>query len=175
MVTIKGKRVNLRPHKLSDAPNWVKWFADEEVTRYLTAQPVNLEQERKWIKSTRKARISVFLAIETKAGKHIGSVSLRNVDGISHHAVLGVIIGNKDYWGEGYGHEVTELILDYAFKKKKLNKVYLLVRLEHKKAIALYKKIGFKKEGLLKKHLYKNGKYHDCYQMYILKKDFLNN
>ncbi len=50
---LKGKRVVLRPLKVKDAENYVRWFADREVINYMTQTyyNVSLDKERKYIRS----------------------------------------------------------------------------------------------------------------------------
>ena len=74
---------------------------------------------------------------------------------------MGIIIGETDEQGKGYGKEVMELIIDYAFNTLNLNKVIVEVVEYNKRALEVYKKLGFIEEGRLKKHYYADGEYFD--------------
>jgi RimJ/RimL family protein N-acetyltransferase len=84
------------------------------------------------------------------------------------------MIGEKDTWGKGYGFEASILILKYAFHELNLNRIFLTVREDNINAIKLYKKVGFKEEGLLRQQVYNNNKYINMIIMSILKDEFLN-
>ena len=79
--------------------------------------------------------------------------------------VLGMMIGNKEYWGKGIGTEVVKLGLEFAFRNLKVHKVYLDVREDNRGAIKIYEKNGFYHEGILKEHVFKNERYYDLVLM----------
>jgi len=72
-----------------------------------------------------------------------------------------IYIGEKDYWGQGYGKIAVNLLLQYAKSVLGLRKIYLYTLDINVKARSLYSKLGFITEGTLVKHIYKNGEYRD--------------
>jgi RimJ/RimL family protein N-acetyltransferase len=89
--------------------------------------------------------------------------------------MLNIFIAQSQNREHGYGKEAVNLILKFAFNKVNLNKVYLRTSERFKKAIVLYKKIGFIKEGILREHYYTNGVYENKIIYSILKKEFSKN
>lgn len=173
---LKGSKVLLRPLSLTDAPRFCKWLKDEEVVKFLSmyGYPApSLKEERQWIKARQQDKNSITFAIDTVEGIHIGSVSLRDVKSESKHALFGIVIGDKKYWGQGYGTEAGKLIVDYGFKKLKLHRIYLNYIAYNIRGGKSYEKIGFKQEGIFRQHIYRNGYYHDQIWMGILKNDYL--
>ncbi len=174
---LKGKKVNLRPIKMDDAPRFVKWFNDDEVNRYLNHRSMDLKTERKWIKArlSGKRKSSIQFCITTLEGRHIGATGLENIQRLHKRATFGIIIGDKEYWNKGYGSEAAKLIIDYGFKKLKLHKIDLGVYSYNPRAIKVYKRLGFKVEGRSREHTFWNKKYHDAFLMGILNKEWKNN
>lgn len=165
---LRNSLVSLRPVRLSDAPRYVKWFSDVQVTRNLRQQRVTLQKERKWIKMLSKSKASVVFAIDTAEGIHIGSIGLHHIDDLNHTGEYGIIIGDKRCWGRGYGRAASELILNYGFERLKLNRIWLSVYEFNERGKRLYRKLGFRKEGVQRQYVRRNGRYHDAVLMGIL-------
>lgn len=175
-VILKGKKIVLRPLSLSDAPRFVKWLKDPELTKFLSMHDYpapTLKEEREWIKARQKDKNMLSLAIDTVEGEHIGSISLRDINNPNKRALYGIVICDKRYWGQGYGTEAGKLIVDYGFKELKLNRIYLEHIAYNIRGHKSYEKIGFKKEGVFKEHILRDGYFHDVIWMGILKRDYL--
>ncbi|WP_092506285.1 GNAT family N-acetyltransferase [Virgibacillus salinus] len=82
-------------------------------------------------------------------------------------------IGEKSEWGKGYGTEVVEILVNFAFSRLNLHKVYLTVDSDNIGAIRCYEKVGFYKDGVLRDEVFKNGKYVNRIYMSILKTDII--
>jgi RimJ/RimL family protein N-acetyltransferase len=174
---LKGTKVILRPVRLSDAQAFVKWFNDKEVNKFLLIRHLDLKFEKKYISDRIKGKIKkdgIFFCIETRDGVHIGSTSIEIKNQRNRCGGFGIIIGDKNYWNAGYGSEAARLILDYGFKKLKLHRIELDVYSYNPRAIKVYKRLGFKKEGVKKEHNYWNGKFYDTIIMAMLESDWKN-
>lgn len=175
---LKGKKVHLRPVKRSDISLFLKWFNDPEVTQYLTAYlPLTEMEEEKWLDdlAATRAKTDVILVIEAIIGKSsipIGSVGLHKINPKDQTAVLGMAIGEKNYWGRGYGTEAARLILDYGFKTLNLNRVSSSAFDFNDRSINMHRKIGFKEEGRLRKARFINGQFHDEVLFGLLRNDW---
>lgn len=112
---------------------------------------------------------SINFGIHDKdSSKLIGDIGINSIDLKNQHAEIGMTIGDKNYWGKGYGTDTVRVILNYCFNKLKLNKVYLDVWEENKRAIGCYLKCGFKKDGVLREHVFRDGMYHNKWIMSVL-------
>lgn len=169
---LKGQKTILRPIRLSDAPNFVKWSNDIEVNKFTTRRKSNRQEIEKWIKSIPKDKTQKQFAIETKEGKHIGSIQLLEINKLDQNALFAILIGDKKYWSSGYGYDASKSLISYAFNKMKLHKLYLNVYAYNKRAIGLYKKLGFKIEGTRRESVFYNNKFHDEYLMGLLAKEW---
>jgi len=67
----------------------------------------------------------------------------------------------KEVWGHGYAREAAELVLAYGFRHLNLHKITLGVYAEHAAAVALYQRAGFRIEGTLREHLFRDGAFRD--------------
>jgi RimJ/RimL family protein N-acetyltransferase len=104
----------------------------------------------------------------------IGITSLINIDTKNRNAECIIDIGEKEYWGKGYGTEALKLLLDYAFLELNLHRISLRVFSHNERAIHIYNKIGFVQEGVVRESLYRSGKWHDTIIMGILKREYFN-
>jgi len=142
------------------------------VNKFTTRKPVSLKEEKRWIQNLKKFKKQEHhFAINTNKGFHIGSVSLL-LSLMDKNANFSILIGDKNYWNKGYGREAIKIILNYAFNKLRLNRIYLGVISYNKRAIRLYKKFGFKLEGRSREHIFYKGKFYDLLEMGILKNEW---
>ncbi len=171
---LKGQKVILRPIRLSDAQRFVKWLSDPEVYQYLQAQNrhLTLKKEKEWIKKSLKDKGDKRFAIDTLGKIHIGVVSLERVEIKHKRAVFGIFIGDKSYWNLGLGSDAARTILEYGFEKMKLHKIELTVYAYNPRALKVYKRLGFKKEGVKREHNFHQGKFWDAYDMSILEREW---
>jgi len=175
-ITLKGKLVTLRPLSLKDAPRFCQWFKDFEVIRFLSSRigkaAPTLKQERKWISDAKKDETEVIFSIVALDGTHIGLVRLNSIDYIHKNAEYGIFIGDKRYWGQGYGTEAGKLMIAYGFKKLKLHMIYLRCAAFNIRGEKSYKKIGFKPAGRIRQMMYLNKCYHDHLWMDLLQEEW---
>ncbi len=104
----------------------------------------------------------------------IGSAGLHQIHFKDRHAEFGILIGEKSAWRKGYGTEVTALMTGYGFETLNLNRVWLRVHEDNQHGIKAYEKVGFKREGVLRQHKYREGRYVDVMVMGILKEEWEN-
>ena len=176
---ILGERVRLRPIERDDLPRFVEWFGDPEVRRHLLVYlPFSLAQEERWFENLLgrlERQEDVLLGIETADGVHIGNVGLHSINWKDRNAELGIAIGEKAYWGQGYGTDAIRTLLGLAFQEMNLHRVFLRVDVDNARGIRCYDKVGLRREGTLREVVFKEGVYCDQYVMSILRSEFENN
>src|SRR3990170_8209556 len=162
---IAGKKLYLRGLERSDlAGDYFQWLNDLEVTKFMDSGvfPNTPEKMEEFYRNTALSNNNVIFAIiDIESEKHIGNIKLGPISWISRVSPLGIMIGDKDFWGKDYGYESIKLVLDYAFKRLNLHKVTLGVVEKNEAALAVYKKAGFRVEGHAKSQFYHNGGYCD--------------
>jgi RimJ/RimL family protein N-acetyltransferase len=171
-------RVKLRELTLADAEDRYQWCNDKEVTKHLNMPekypPFSLEETETWIRMCiNKTNGYEQRAIITEQGKHIGWIDLKNMDKFNKHAELGIAIGDKNYWGKGFGAAAMKEMLLWGFTELGLNKIWLRVEIDNEKAIKSYKRMGYIEEGILRQDRLRNGVFVDRLRMSILKSEFL--
>ncbi|NLS79728.1 MAG: GNAT family N-acetyltransferase [Chloroflexi bacterium] len=170
---IKGNKVRLRAIEQEDIPRFVRWLNDPDVIRFLTIyQPISTADEIRWFQRHLESKDDFVYAIETAEGVHIGNIGLHGMDWKNHNATLGIFIGEKAYWGLGYGTDAILTLLHFAFGEMNLNRVELSVFDYNERAIHSYRKCGFQLEGGRRQALYREGEYHDVLLMSILKSEY---
>ena len=170
-----GSKVYLRPLESTDAPTLLPWVNDPEVTRTLKLyQPLNLSAEEEFIAQVNQNDKELILGIVVReTDKLVGDLGLTLIDYRCRRACFGLMIGDKSAWGKGYGSEATALILAHAFETLNLNRVWLNVYEYNHRAIHVYEKLGFRREGVLRQDHYREGRYWDTIAMAILRAEWL--
>jgi [ribosomal protein S5]-alanine N-acetyltransferase len=154
-------------------PTYNSWLNDDKITKYLETKSSTMEQLEQYIEY-KMATDDLFLAIHLKSNdNHIGNIKIEALHPIHSFAEYGILMGEEKEWGKGYAYEASMAVLDFAFQQLPLRKLNLGVVAEHENAVKLYERIGFRQEGLLKKHGLYDGEYKDCLRMAIFKDDFL--
>ncbi|GED59987.1 GNAT family protein [Brevibacillus formosus] len=114
-----------------------------------------------------------YMIVDSQTNRPIGITSLIQIDLKNRNAECIIDIGEKEYWGKGYGREALKLLLDYAFLEMNLHRVSLRVFSFNEKAIRLYERLGFKQEGISRQFLFREGKWHDIVHMGILQQEYI--
>ena len=168
-----GDNIYLSPRNVEDAEIFTEWMNDFETTDYIgrSHQLMTVDAERRFLEKHMDDECS-FAIVELENDKLIGTISLENINHISRTAILGIFIGDKPSRNKGYGTEAIRLLLDYGFNYLNLNNIKLDVLEINERAIACYKKCGFKEYGRRRKCVFLDGKYYDRINMEILKEEF---
>jgi RimJ/RimL family protein N-acetyltransferase len=170
-----GDLVRLAPLDRNDLTQFLRWFQDYEVKRFLGqgVHPFTRETEEQWLDHVLTETESKHFSIRTMADDRlIGNCGLFGFDWRSRCVEFGIVIGEKDAWGRGFGTEATWLILRYAFDELNLHRVWLRVYDYNPRGRRAYEKAGFKHEGTLRQALYREGAYHDVEVMGILRSEW---
>lgn len=113
-----------------------------------------------------------FLVYERATWRPIGRTYLFDVDWRGRTAGFGIVIGEEDARGHGYGTETTRLMLDYAFTALGLHSVMLTTDSYNLAGQAAYRKAGFKEFGRRRDCALLNGMLHDWVYMDCLASEF---
>ena len=165
--------VRLRALEPTDLENAYTWVNDREVTQYLMVRyPWSRAREEKYLQEASSEDNSfgdVRLAIETKEGVHIGMCGLHRARPEDRGAELGIMIGDKSFWSNGYGTDTVRTLLHFAFEQINMHKVALGVFEFNERAMACYRKCGFVDEGRFREEYFQDGRYWDVARMSILR------
>ncbi len=147
-VFVKGEKVILREKRVEDAPEDYAWRVDEELARLDATRPLRMSydefkrysQEEMGYPSPRSKR----LAIDTHDGTHIGNIMYYDIDLRRKEAELGIMIGDRDYWGKGYGTDSVNSLVDHIFTATQITRIYLHTLEWNERARKSFAKSGFK-------------------------------
>lgn len=171
----ENKKIKLRKIEESDAEIYHKWRNDVEIM-YSTSPELdqfNLNDTREFVGFILGSQNSKSYMIETKEdNKTVGIVSLININNKDRSAECIIDIGEKAAWGKGIGQASFNMVMNYAFNELNFHRLTLRVFSFNERAISLYKKLGFKEEGIMREAFYRSGEWHDIHIMGILKKEY---
>lgn len=173
---IKSQNVYLAPLISADSAVLFQWINNPELVQFNAPyKPVTDLQHSAWFEKITQASNSCIFAIRTiDTHMLIGSCQLFNFNDIARSAELQIRIGEPDYQNKGFGTQALNLLLDFGFNNRNLNRIYLHVFANNSRAQAAYKKVGFRVEGVLRQSVFLNGEYVDIVVMGLLKADYGN-
>ena len=175
VVTLRSKRLLLRPLTTNDVgKHYVAWLNDPRVNRYLETRhdAQTLESVRAYVEAQSAAQNSVLFGIILADNeRHIGNIKLGPIHDHQQVADVSLFIGDVDCWGRGYATEAISQVVDYAFRNRGLIKLSAGAYVENAGSIAVFQKVGFQLEGLLRRHYMLKGKPSDVVMMGLCQDD----
>jgi len=180
---IIGKRVRLVPFadQHLEGPNYLNWLHDHEIIKFLNLpsyleKAVQFEEVKNYVKTKKDNKNEFFLAIETnKEKKFIGTFKIGPIDWHAKHVNLGILIGDKNYWGKGVASETFTLAIDFCFNELGMHKIIGGCMEPNVGMRTVFEKFDFKTEGVFKEQDFLEDKYYDHYHYGLLRKEYLEN
>lgn len=172
---VDGKRIYLRglcPDDVNE--RYYCWMNDPEVTRFLESRfyPITPAELRDFVSAHTSNLHNVFLAIVLKEkGTHIGNIKLGGIDWVHRFANVGLLIGEKEYWGQGYASEAIALVTEYAFRVLNLGRLTAGFYAANVGSIKAFEKAGWQREGVQKLHYFSDGEYVDRISLAVNRDD----
>lgn len=177
---LKGNYVRLSaydPEEMSKA--YSRWSRNSEYFRLLNSSSRPMQSPKAaatWMEKEvgEMSPASYYFTIRTlEDDKLIGELGLDVVNWSGRDAFVGLGLGETEYWGKGYGTDIMNVLLRFAFTEINLRRVTLTVFEYNPRAIRSYEKAGFCHEGRLRKVLNKEGKRWDMLYMGIRREEWL--
>lgn len=172
---LETQRLVLKLLDEQDEEDIIKWRNKKDIIDSLFSyKGITVAQHRIWYERYLKddSRIE-FVLIKKDAGTKIGTIGLSSIDYKNQKAEYGILLGEAHEHGKGFAKEASIAIIDYAFFELNIQKIKLSVLSDNKNAIYLYRNLGFKEEGILRKEVYKNNVYKDVIVMALFKEDWM--
>jgi [ribosomal protein S5]-alanine N-acetyltransferase len=178
VIFLKGERIHLRALEEKDLNDYyLQWLNDEDVCRYNSHAvfPNTESKMRSYFVSLQNQEKNIVLAIiHTDTSKHIGNVSLQNINWISRNAEFAILLGDKDFWGDAYGEESAKLIVGYGFERLNLHRIYCGTLVGNKGMMKLAQKLNMSEEGRRRQAIFKHGEYIDIIEYGVLNTEFFS-
>ncbi|WP_186646249.1 GNAT family N-acetyltransferase [Fluviispira vulneris] len=171
------KRLQLRYITEQDAEDIFYYAKNSNVARYSNYEPhKRIQDSYNFIRKCQALNIKdslnpLAIVIQEKGKeKMIGTVGLFKGSLCGHNTLeLGYALG-EDWWGKGYVVEASQILINHAFKQTYTRRIQAVCVRENIGSFRVMEKLGMQREGILRKHVFKNDYYYDVY-MYSLLKD----
>lgn len=172
-----GERIYLRPLQIEDSEGpYLNWFNNEEVCKgnshHIFPHTINDIKEYISISHKKKSDNLILAIISNNDDTHIGNITLQNIHPVVRSAEISIIIGERTYWGKGFGKEAFRLICDHAFKSMNISRISCGTFETNYGMIKITKYIGMKEEGRRRNAAFKEGKFLDIIEFGILKDEY---
>jgi diamine N-acetyltransferase len=174
IVNIIGTQIALGPHRRDLLPTYQRWINDFATLRTLGGVPpgpTTFEGEVAWYDHPANNEVR-FTIYERETWRAIGTTSLHEIDYRNRTATFGIMIGEPDARGKGYGTEATSLTLDFAFTALGLHNVLLTLAEFNHAGRRVYEKVGFRECGRRRECRWQSGKLWDTIYMECLASEF---
>jgi RimJ/RimL family protein N-acetyltransferase len=130
---------------------------------------------KEWFEKDLETASPTYVAFSVRTlaeDKLIGFVSFDGINWTSRDAFVAIGIGERDFWGRGFGTDAMRLMLRYGFTELNLHRVTLAVFEYNPRAVRSYEKCGFRHEGREREFLLRDGKRWDLLHMGILRSEW---
>lgn len=150
-VIVRSRKTVVRRKRMADAADEYAWRSDEELARFDASNPTRIpfpDYQRNWsfdMRFTDTAGRS--FAVEDENGRHIGNIMYYNHDAGRREAELGISIGRRDCWAQGYGSDAVAALVAYLFRTTELRRLYLHTLDWNERALRSFQKAGFTECG----------------------------
>jgi len=147
MPELRGAKIILRDKRVEDAEKDYRWRSDAELARLDAAIPLTMSFERymKLFEDQLKYPTpgSHHYSVDAIDGTYIGNCMYYDLDTVNMEAELGIVIGEREYWSEGYGYDAVTTLLEHMFSTRDLKRVYLHTLGWNARAQRSFSKSGF--------------------------------
>jgi RimJ/RimL family protein N-acetyltransferase len=174
---LHGKRLRLTALSKEDLPTITRWQYNNEFLRFfdaLPAYPKNKAALEQWLEERQKEKDAFLFAVRPRnENTLLGYVELDGILWTHQVGWASIAIGDPAHWGQGFGTEAMQLLLAFAFDELNLHRVQLTVFSYNARAIALYEKLGFQREGTFREFMQRDGKRHDMHLYGLLRSEWV--
>ena len=168
-----GRKLYLRILTKKDInQRYLNWLNDPDVIRFMRhrAFPTSIESLESFVTSQKWPNDLLLAIVDKKTDTHIGNIGISSIDWVNRKAELGMVLGDRSFWNKGYMSEAFNLVIEHAFSRMNLHKLYAGTEKDNKSAVALFKKTGWVIEGDLKDETFRDKKYINILRFAIFNK-----
>jgi len=173
---LSGKSIKLTSINEEDILEFQRWHNDVSFMRnydVTSAIPKNTEEVKEIISDIRKCNTAYIFAVKkTEQEEFIGVTGFENISWNNGTALIYIGIGEGKYRGHGYGREALKLTVEFGFEELNFHRIYLTVLEYNQPAIKLYEKLGFKREGVYREFIHRDGRRYDMYLYGLLRPEW---
>jgi RimJ/RimL family protein N-acetyltransferase len=180
---IETERLVLKPHTMDNVEKINQWSNDPELLYFNDDAPDDrpprtLEDTRKLLEEKLipprpDGSIERYAIHRRDNGALIGSGDIAFIDRYNRRCSLGIEIGEKSEWGKGFGRETLSAVIHYCFTTLNMNRIGAEAWAFNERSIRMLEALGFKREGVVRQYLLKNGAFFDEYQYGLLREEWI--
>lgn len=163
---LTGEQIYLKELQQADVTEeYVQWLNDPNINQFLESrhQIQTIQSCQSFISNLLSQGDSCFWGVYCKQNdKHIGNIKLDPINGLYHRGTIGLLIGNKNYWGKGIATEAIQLVSNFAFQELALHKLDAGCYASNKGSEKAFIKAGFQVEGVIKDHFIYQNQFEHC-------------
>jgi RimJ/RimL family protein N-acetyltransferase len=174
-MNIYGKKIVLRAIEESDLPLLHKWANDPDIWYQLGGWhfPSSMDVQKKWFQSLHVDNLNQRFAIESPDQGLIGTANLVEIDWKNNHAFHGMMLGDKDIRGKGYGIDTIMTVMRYAFEELHLQRLDGSMIEYNVVSLNIYlTKCGWKEEGRARQWYFRKNRYWDKVLVGVTRDDY---
>jgi len=172
---LHGAGFHLRELRRSDAASLFSMLTTDEVARFITPPPASVEGFERFIDYTRRQRsqgaLACFAVVPQGLDTAIGILQLRSLDGEFSTAEWGFALGSP-FWGTGLFARSAALVMGFAFDEVGVNRLEARAMAANGRGNGALRKVGARKEAVLRQSMAKGGRLHDEYLWAIVETDW---
>jgi len=173
---IHGERVWLRPMEEGDLPAYAAGINDTEIGGWAGYRwPLSTAMASEWLthiaEQGKKGEGFFFAVCELGDDRFIGTTWLKSLNQVDGNAELAIYM-DRDHIGSGWGTDAQRALLAFGFGTLGLERISLMVSATNARAIRSYEKVGFQREGLLRRAFRVDGQLQDILLMAILRDEW---
>ncbi len=172
----RGTHIRFTALTPGDLPTLAGWYEDAGFLRLYDSRPAYPKTEAelgKWLAEVAEDKNTFVFAVRPLAGDDLlGYLELDGIDWQHGVCGMGLGFGERANRGKGYGYEATQLALRYAFDELNLHRVQVTVFSYNQSSLALVDRVGFRREGVFRERLQRDGKRHDMFLYGLLRHEW---
>ncbi len=167
-----NENVTIRPITEADTDNIIRWRnAPSVVEHFIYRTPLTAEAHLNWLHNrVETGDVAQFIIMDGETP--VGSVYLRDIDRVNRKCEYGIFIGEESCRGKGVGSAAAKLALAYAFEELNMNRVFLRVFADNRRAVKSYENAGFRYEGTFRQDVMIDGRGQDMEFYAILREEW---
>lgn len=173
---LETERTLLRDFSRTDIPTWYTWFNDEDVTKFMNKGffPNTETAQLEFFESISRSESDVqFAMVSKKDDELMGVVGIHNIDWIHRHGDMSIVVGNRDYWGQGIASEAISVVCEHAFSKLNLHKLTAGLWEPNVPCRRAFERSGFVVEGTMREQFFCEDNYVDEIRLGLLRSDWV--
>lgn len=174
-MNVVGKKVRLRAIEEDDLEILHQWANDPNIWPLLASWhfPISFKDQKEWFENLSPQSQNQRFAIETPDMGIIGTANLVNINWKDRNAFHGMMLGDKDIRGKGYGTDTIMAVMRYAFEELGLERLDGSMIEYNTVSLAVYiKKCGWVEEGRQRNYYFRKNRYWDKIIVGVTRNDY---